>query len=693
MYITPPNSDVVLDNGLLRLTEPRQAIGPKPSVNHFFHSLADELGERAIGIILSGTGSDGAAGIRAIKAAGGIAIAQEPETAKYDGMPKAAIHTGSVDLIMPPAQMGTAIARLLSLPRDLSFVMDEDKDSDEYMQISNIVRINTAFKLSDYKSGTVRRRIARRMNLVGIGTLADYIEYLKQNKEESQLLMRDTFISVTSFFRDQDAFFALAREIGELVRARKDRDVIRCWVPACASGEEVYTLAILFEEALCNQNKTALQYMIFASDLDEEALDRARAALYPASDLDAVPKALRDRYTEVAGDHCRVVKSIRSRIVFARQNVIEDPPFSRLDLISCRNLLIYLNPPAQKRIFEVFHYSLNPGGTLFLGKSEAVDQRNDLFKPVNGRVRIYRRQEGVSRYALPAAQGVARTQAQRIESGRNAAAGTDLIAMRTLEELVQRYAPPSLVISSEDSVLHFQGDLKPFLSFPKGRADMFLFDLLDDTLCTELRALVHRCRRDLQTVQGSTWQKEIDGQPHAVTPVVSPLEPGQKSLLLVSFQAVRLESGKTAAAPVVADERDGLIINELEQELANTRTHLNIVVEELETSNEELQSLNEELQSTNEELQTSNEELQSTNQELLIVNQEVQVKSAELEVIANDLINVKESLAFPLLVVNSELHITQTNDACAAIVTLDRPLQGSSLSSVGLRDRRARPER
>ncbi len=690
VYITPPNSDVVLDKGVLRLSEPQQAIGPKPSVNHFFHSLAEQLGEKAIGIILSGTGSDGAAGIRAIKAAGGITLVQEPETAKYDGMPKAAIHTGSVDLIMPPGKMGAALERLLSQPRDMRFVLDDAEDTDEYTQISNIVRVNTAFKLGDYKSGTVRRRIARRMNIVGTATLGAYVDHLRENKEESVLLMRDTFISVTSFFRDQDAYFALERVIGEIVQARKDRDVVRCWVPACASGEEVYSIAMLFEEALRSQKKTGLQYMIFASDLDDDAIERARAALYPISELESVPKVLRDLYMEVVGDHCRVIKSIRNRVVFARQNVIEDPPFARLDLVSCRNLLIYFNPPVQKRVLEVFHYSLNPGGYLFLGKSESVDQQSPLFKAADSRVRIYRRQEGVSHYALPVNQGVPRTQPGRLESGRNATASTDLITMRTLEELTARYAPPSLVIGAEDSVVHFQGDLKSYLSFPKGRADMYLFDLVDASLRAELRALVYRCRRDLQPVRGSARPMDIDGSPQLVTPVVSPLEPGQKPLLLVSFQTSPMEEGKvlTATGPET-DDRDNLIISELERELANTRTHLNIVVEELETSNEELQSLNEELQSTNEELQstneelqTSNEELQSTNEELLTVNEEMQVKSAELETTARDLTNVKESLAFPLIVVDGHLRITQANAACASIAALEGSLERNSLGNV-----------
>ncbi len=566
VYITPPNSDVVLEKGRLRLTKPKQPIGPKPSVNHFFHSLADELEEQAIGIILSGTGSDGASGMRAIKAGGGITIVQEPDTAKYDGMPKAAILTGSVDLILSPNEIGAALARLLDQPRDLSIALGGDSESDEYTQISNLVRSNTAFKLSEYKQGTVRRRIARRMNILGIGALSEYIEHLKAYKDESLLLMRDAFISVTAFFRDQEAFFALERVIGEIVRNQKDKGVIRCWVPGCASGEEVYSIAMLFEEAMRGEKNTGLQYMIFASDLDDDAVERARAALYPTSELETIPKALRDLYTEVVGDYCQILKSIRSRVVFERQNVIDNPPFARLDLVSCRNLMIYLTPLVQKRVMEVFHYALNPGGYLFLGKSEGANMHRDLFKAVDSRARIYQRQQGVCHYALPVTQGVPRAQPGSVEYRKNATTSTDLISMRTLEELTERYAPPTL-----------------------------------------------------------------------------------------------LEEGKKIEGVVETTERESLIISELEQELANTRTHLNIVVEELETSNEELQSANE---------------------ELLTVNEELQVKTAELESTASDLINVKQSLAFPLIVVDRQLRITQVNDACSAIAALDNPLESCSLNSV-----------
>ncbi|KOR33510.1 hypothetical protein TI05_00540 [Achromatium sp. WMS3] len=694
VYITPPNKDVIFEKNRLRLKEPQATIGPKPSVNLFFNSLAAELSEQAIGIILSGTGSDGASGMRAIKAAGGITIVQEPDTAKYDGMPKAAIHTGSIDLILPPAQIGPALERALVLPEDLSLIFEGSEDTNEYTHISNIVRLNTAFKLDDYKPATVRRRIARRMNITGVDTLKAYIDYLKTNKEESQLLMRDTFIGVTSFFRDRDVFDYLKQIIEKIVQLYQGGEVIRCWVPGCSSGEEVYSIAILFEEVLRSiKNQTGHpQYMIFASDLDDAALDKARSAMYTSNELESIPKALCESYTEVMGDHYRINKYIRNRIVFARQNLIEDPPFANLDLISCRNLLIYLNPPVQKRVFEVFHYSLRSGGYLLLGKSETISQQTtNLFKTINHRSRIYQRLEGVSHYALPITQqSIMHLGIKNREEAKRNTINTDLTSMRILEALTKRFAPPSLVINAQDNVVHFQGDLKPFLNFPQGRADMYLFDLVDSNLRAELRALVYRCRRDQQEVQGSAWPIQINGQTQNIATVVSLLDNGGNNLILISFLLSTARASSITSNPFAEDSRDSMIISELEQELANTRSHLNIVMEELETSNEELQSANEELQSTNEELQsaneemqTTNEELQSTNEELLTVNEELQIKTAELETTANDLINVKESLTFPLIVVDKKLCITQGNAACSQITIFNGgTLEGRYLNNI-----------
>jgi two-component system CheB/CheR fusion protein len=406
----------VYKDGELHLVEPQNKVGPKPSANNLFNSMAEGLGEHAVAIVLSGTGSDGATGMRDIKAAGGITIAQEPGSAKYDGMPKAAIHTGNVDLILPPRDMGTILERLITEPNKLAVVFGDPVAGDEYAQITRMVRQRTAFRLDEYKIGTVKRRIARRLGLLGLHTLKDYVAYLAERPEEAQLLVRDTFISVTAFFRDSEPYRALEQQIVEIVR-HADTGVVRCWVAGCATGQEAYSVAMLFEEAMRQENRADLQYMIFASDLDDDALDHARTATYPLHLLEELPKDLRKRYVEVVGNFGRIQKSIRNRLVFARQNVIDDPPFARLDLVSCRNLLIYLNPPVQRRLLEVFHYSLKPGGTLFLGRSETADARPDLFTAKNSRARLYGRLEGATDYVLPASQFENRqTESKRAET-------------------------------------------------------------------------------------------------------------------------------------------------------------------------------------------------------------------------------------------------------------------------------------
>ncbi|MEY4751994.1 MAG: hypothetical protein RIQ60_4208 [Pseudomonadota bacterium] len=688
VYITPPNRDVIFEAGELRLVEPQNTNGPKPSANNLFHSLAESLGDQAIGIVLSGTGTDGAAGLRDIKAAGGVTLAQEPGTAKHDGMPKAAIQTGNVDLVLAPDDMGPMLLRLISLPRELAVGLDDSGPSDLYEQIALLVRMRTAFRLDEYKSGTVRRRIARRINLLGLRGLADYVDHLKGNAEEAQLLVRDTFISVTDFFRDGEAYRALDRQVNELVRATST-GVLRCWVAGCATGEEAYSIAMLFEEAIRVEGRDDLQYMIFASDLDENALEQARTATYPNHTLNEIPRHLRERYVEAQGNFGRILKRVRNRLVFARQNVIGDPPFARMDLISCRNLLIYLNPPVQQRLMEVFHYSLKPGGHLFLGRSETADARPELFEAVDARSKLYRRVDGIAGYTLPASQlDSSGGTSERGRPARKPEQAADLINLQLTERLLDRYAPPSLVINEANNVVYLQGALKPFLSFPSGRVDMHLFDLIDASIRAELRALVYRCRRERHVVRGASLRHPQGELGTVLTVTVEPLEEAKPNLLIVSFVTQHSHAPATGA-DLVTEARDVAVIAELERELANTRTHLNLVVEELETSNEELQTINEELQSTNEELQstneelqTTNEELQSTNEELLTVNDELQGKTIELESVATTLTNVKQSLDMPLLVVDGMLRVIQYNDASRALLHAGVALEGLSINSV-----------
>ncbi|MBL8304108.1 MAG: PAS domain-containing protein, partial [Ideonella sp.] len=686
LYVTPPGRDAVLTGGRFELVEPQDAAGPGRSADTLFRSLADELGERAIGIVLSGTGSDGAAGVHDLRAAGGLTIAQDPASARPDELPRAAIDRGGVDLVLRPDEIGPLLLRQAS--GDLAPAAPDgiDADADLYDEVARLVRARTAFRLDEYKAGTVRRRIARRIGLLNLGSLADYVDHLRHTPDEAQQLVRDTFISVTSFFRDADAYLALQRALGELVR-RTRTGVVRCWVPGCATGEEAYSIAMLLEEALRVEERADLQYLIFASDLDDDALELARGATYALHTLSELPPALHERYVETQGNVGRVLKRIRNRVVFARQNLIDDPPFSRMDLISCRNLLIYLNPPVQQRVLEVFHYALRPGGQLFLGRSESADVRTDLYAPVDPHARLYVRREGAGRYALPSDKVGTRVAVTGQSAGARGAESSVEIGRLMQEQLVQRYAPPSLVVDDAGSILHFQGALKPFLDFPSGRAGMHLFDMVDPAVRAELHAQVYRTRRERNASQGSAHTRPIDGIPHEVRVRVEALDSDDGGLMLVSFLARPVTP---SAAPAQAGETpEAEIVAELEQELATARSHLSVVVEELATSKEELQSLTEELQSTNEalhssneELQTSNEELQSTNEELRTSNEELQAKSSELEATAALLTNVKQSLDFPLLVVDEQRRILDANAACAALVYHDGPLRGVSINAV-----------
>ncbi|HWU03548.1 MAG TPA: chemotaxis protein CheB [Novosphingobium sp.] len=706
IYVATPGHDVVMRDGLLHQVEPSQPQGPKPSINAFFASLAAEQGDRAIGVILSGTGSDGAMGMRAIRAAGGITLVQAPDDAKYDGMPKAAIHTGSVDLILPLYEMGRALARLAGGRDPALAELRGELAGDAFGRIAQAVRLSTGFRLADYKVATVRRRIARRMRLQGVATLEAYEAVLRADKGEALALVRDTFISVTSFFRDESEFAALRRTIERLVADRlaqratsgqnRPGDVLRCWVPGCATGEEAYSIAMLFEEALADacagqsSAEVGLDYVIFASDLDDEALAVARRGVYPRGELEGVAPGLRERYVEGDAINAVMGKRLRSRVMFARQNVLDDPPFARLDLISCRNLLIYLNLQVQEQLMRVFHFALRPGGCLFLGRAENADHSAELFRPVEARSRIFARIEGSAR-ALPTLASASQLPELTHSGPRSEASGGDLLARIAHERLTARFVPPSVVIDGRDRVVRFQGDLAPFLSLPHGAADWDLFGMASDGLRGQLRALTFRCRRDHEPVEGCAWPVMVGGSQRLVTPMVCRLDAQFPEMLLVSF-CIGEEVAPVSEAMLADDATragDQLIIGELENELASTRSHLNIVVEQLESSNEELQSLNEELQSANEELQsaneelqTSNEELQSTNEELLTVNEEMQVKSAELESVAVELMNMRESLTFPLLAVDRLLRVRYANRACGHITDVDRLAEGASLADM-----------
>ena len=665
IYITPPNFDLGVADDKLALERPTDSPGPHPSVDHMFASIAAAAGEHCIGVVLSGTGSDGAFGVRAVKAAGGTVLVQEPSTAKYDGMPRAAALTGCADRITQLPKMGKLIGSLIKQHPDAWTLDEKDEDQELWQAMTGSIRKTTGLDFNHYKPETVNRRIAKRMGIAQLESQTDYAKLLLKDPGECKALVRDMLISVTEFFRDTKAFDALRDHLHDVLKSRTDRGVFRIWVPGCATGEEAYSLAILLAEINAKLARH-VEYLIFATDLDTDALEIARAGVYPERAVQSLPEDIAKRHFKVSQGRYVISSSIRQCTVFAPQNVVDDPPFSRVDLISCRNLLIYFNRETQSRVLDVFHYALVSGGTLFLGNSEAIETHRSHFAEVNRRARVYTRKNS--------SRGLPRPPSGRAVMHKNESMlrRTDDMAReatptgKLLQRVVESHCPPMVIVDADDQALHFFGDVRRFLKFPSGPADFDIFDMVDPSIRAEMRALLHRSRRKNETVEGSVTS--IGGE--SVRPIIRPLQTpddGTRTLVFRTEKDVVVLAERNNAPPE-ASERSLMVIGELESELAATRMRLQTVVEELETSNEELQSqseelqsANEEMQSTNEELQTSNEELQSTNEELLTLNEELKNKSEEVEATADALTNVKESIEFPLFVIDNEMRVEQFN--------------------------------
>lgn len=692
VYVCPANKDLTIENGKILLRQPSNIIGPKPSVDVFFHCLAETYGERAIGVILSGTGSDGAHGIRAIKAAGGVTIAQDSESAKYNGMPLAAAETGTLDFILPPQKIAQELAAITSYQRPALGLKPDGEELSSYDKIIKLIHKGTGCDFSQYKTNTILRRIDRRMVAQRIDTIADYADFVETSPEEVELLNKDILISVTAFFRDKEAFTALRAVLESLVAKKKEGDDIRIWIPACATGEEVYSIGILLAEILGN-DRNLYNIQIFGTDLDAVATQIGRKGIYPAVAVENIDEALRKRYFTRLGDTYQVVKSVREMALFARQDLTNHPPFLRVDLVSCRNLLIYFNNDLQRRIIEIFHYALLPGGILFLGKSETIGQFTHMFAALNKRWRIFERR-GTTRQ--PPTHFTNRNMGLRSEttplSKRNVAAAPTL-AEQIAPVLLEAYAPPGVVVDEKLDARHFFGAVEPYLKLPKGEADLNLLSLCRDDLRGPLRAVLHRAFRQAEPAESRKTKIEIDGKTRDITVSVTPF-PTQSAAKTPEFVAVcfRIEdqvnvitaTGETASSP----ESD-MRVSELEEELAITRQNMQTLVEELETSNEELQSVNEELQASNEELQssneeleTSNEELQSTNEELITVNDEMQLKSTELAEAKTDLENIQNSIGFALVVVDMDFRISRFTPYAGKIFSIMPSDTGQLITSI-----------
>jgi two-component system CheB/CheR fusion protein len=635
IYVCPPNKDITVTNDTIVLSAPDTRLyGPKPSVDIFFESLAMNKGIHAIGIILSGTGSDGARGVRAIKAEGGYVMAQVPETAKYDGMPVSAINTGNIDLILPPEDMGSELIELLSYPAKAIMAEEDSLFTNLYTNILSKLFDVKGVDFSVYKPSTIQRRIERRMAALKLINLTDYHNYLAQHADEVEALFKDILIGVTSFFRDREAFDAMEARMRELIGLKEKEDTtLRIWAPGSSTGEEAYSIAIMLSMIL-KEEVARYKIQIFATDIDEAALAFARKGRYPESALMEVDKTIKNRFFLAKSDHYEVIKPIREMVIFSRHDIIKDPPFLRLDAIVCRNLLIYFSQELQKKLFPTFHYAINQNGLLFLGKSESVGHFSNYFKTADKKWKIYKtnflgNKQPPSTFNL--------REARQLERQRHT---LQTPAKPTLQERMYDYinetiVPMCIIVNDNKDIVFVKGK-NPYLVQPEGERTDNVFKNVLSTLNVELRAIMHECEKEGEVVK-SAFQKVAlyDDAVRFVRMVVMPMDGADESqLYMICFQEESSEQFKTFEVGKLKDDSEQS--KQLELELARTKEHLQTVIEELETSNEEMQSLNEELQSSNEELQSSNEELETTNEELQSTNEELQTAYTELRALYDD---------------------------------------------------------
>ena len=679
IYITPPNKDVFVKKGRLRLREPHIKTGPKPSVDYLLASLAEDLGEQAIGIILSGTGSDGTHGMRAIKSHGGITIAQTPESAKYNSMPQSSIRSGVVDLVLEPEQIAEKLGSIIASP--YTVVVEEQLAAPLNTLQESIYRIKLHCKIdfSGYKEATIGRQIDRRLAALQLADIEEYMTYVTNTPSELETLAERFLISVTSFFRDHKAFEVLNKSLGEILAGKKPGDEIRVWVPGCATGEEVYTIAILLAERL-GQEMERYNIKVFGTDIAMSALDTARKAVYPEASVSEMDQTILQRYLIESGRDYQVHKRIRETVVFARHDLVQDPPFLRMDLISCRNLLIYFKPELQEQVFKTFHYALRPRGFLFLGMSEAVSQHDALFESIHPKVKIFKRKNVPTPHLLPFTMAIDAAFARKREFPANdESKPEDLVK----GQLLEAYAPPSVLIDATHTCRHFYGDVTSFVHIADMQADLNLLSIIRPEFRTEIRAMVHKAASENKGATGRLQRVNLNGDEQYIRISAHPISnpTADAGMMLVSFEK---HVPGTRTDTNVAEQQDinDLQVVELEHELSATKEHLQTVIEELETSNEELQSINEELQASSEELQSSNEELQSTNEELTTVNQELQVKTAELSEANAHLENIQQSIKLPMVVVDAKLRIHRFSPEAVRIFGVVESDIGNSLLSL-----------
>jgi two-component system CheB/CheR fusion protein len=685
VYLNPPDMNVAIFRGTLQLMAPTKTNAVNLPIDFFFRSLSEDLGEKAICIILSGSATDGTLGMKAVKGEGGLAIAQEPASAKYDGMPRSAIKTGLVDFIIPVERIPGVLLRYVNHP----YIEGPEKIKilgghlKNYSQkIFALIRTETGHDFSNYKQNSVRRRIGRRMAVNQIKKISDYVLYLQKAPAESQALFKDLLIGVTSFFRDPEAFEVLKEQVLlDLLKDKQPDSPIRIWVVGCSTGEEAYSLAILFSEVM-DRLKKYFAVQIFASDIDAEAIDYARQAVYPDSIAADVSRERLKRFFTKEDKTYAVKKNVREMIVFAVQSIIKDPPFSKIDLVTCRNLMIYMDATLQKKMLPLFHYTLNKDGILFLGPSESVGEFTDLYSPIDSKWKIFKRKGG----GMERAVNYPGIPFYREPIGKDREEKEWVPGVINVQSVAERiilndYAPSAVLINEDYEILHFLGETDNYLSTPTGKASLNILKMAREDMRTKLTTALHTAVKQKKAVISRGLKIKHDNVIRTADVIVRPIMDNkyQQRLMLVIFD----EKIPSKPPPTEKkkpreghDEADQAVII-LERELEATKEHLQSTIEEMETSNEELkatneemQSVNEELQSTNEEMETSKEELQSTNEELVTVNSELKNKIDELSQANNDMNNLFASTGIGTIFLDASLCIKRFTPQATKIFNL-----------------------
>lgn len=706
VYVLPPNSDMTITDGVLHLVRREAGRGHHMPIDSFFTSLAEDQTSNAIGIILSGTATDGTLGLSAIKNHGGITFAQDLDTAKYDGMPNSAVGAGVVDYVLPPDRIAEELIRIQQQPLRAQQPPSMFDGKDRLMkEVFRLLKGVSNVDFVDYKVATIQRRILRRMNINRVDELADYVKLLHRNPPEVEALYHDVLINVTGFFRNPGVFESLREVVyPKLLLERNLSEAVRVWVPGCSTGEETYSHAIALVEIL-SELRVEVPIQIFGTDLSESAIQRARTGFYKESVASELSEIRLRRFFHKVPEGYQISKSIRDMCVFARQNVFSDPPFSRMDLISCRNVLIYLSPVLQKKVIPIFHYALKEGGFLLVGNTEGLLRSGaEIFDLVDRKAKIYQKKFVPSPVTFGlnvSAPTIAEPGPERPPRGprEEGPAKTPVDVQREADRLLlSRYVPSAVVVNDELEILQSRGRTNRYLELPTGKASLNLLKMARPGLLYELRSLIEKARKDSVPVSKDKIAFEDGNQTITLRLEIVPFRtPAREQRhFLVLFE----EKDHTEPAPappaqrqpanVISDAKD-MQIAQLKQELDSTKEYLQSIIEsqeatneELQSANEEIQSGNEELQSTNEELQTSKEELESANEELNTVNEEIQHRNHQLAQLSNDLINLLNSATIPMVMLGEDLRIRRYTPEAERVFGFSSHDMGKALTHLHL---------